>query len=182
MEQVLTRALALAFDAGVLSDAVVAQSGAQAKALWHLRFTVSEANKRAGPSVSHDISVATADVPRFITAVQGAAAERFPTAQPLFVGHVGDGNIHVILLFRKGGFQDEAAFAALAASVNACIFEIVSQFGGSITAEHGVGRSLVGALRRAAQPETLELMAGIKNAFDPLGILNPGAILAAPPS
>jgi FAD/FMN-containing dehydrogenase len=65
----------------------------------------------------------------------------------------------------------------VAASVNACIFEIVSQFGGSITAEHGVGRSLVGALRRAAQPEALELMAGIKNAFDPLGILNPGAVL-----
>jgi FAD/FMN-containing dehydrogenase len=102
VEQVLTRALALAFDAGVLSDAVVAQSGAQAKALWHLRFAVSEANKRAGPSVSHDTSVATADVPRFIAAVQGAAAERFPTAQPLFVGHVGDGNIHVILLFREG--------------------------------------------------------------------------------
>lgn len=177
MEQVLTRALALAFDAGVLSDAVVAQSGAQAKALWHLRFAVSEANKRAGLSVSHDTSVATADVPRFIAAVQGAAAERFPTAQPLFVGHVGDGNIHVILLFGKGGFRDEAAFAALAASVNACIFEIVSQFGGSITAEHGVGRSLVGALRRAAQPETLELMAAIKHAFDPLGILNPGAVL-----
>ncbi|SFI83735.1 FAD/FMN-containing dehydrogenase [Bosea sp. OK403] len=181
MEQVLTRALALAFDAAVLSDAVVAQSGAQAKALWHLRFAVSEANKCAGPSVSHDTSVATADVPRFIAAVQGAAAERFPTAQPLFVGHVGDGNIHVILLFGTGEFQDEAAFAALAASVNVSIFEIVSQFGGSITAEHGVGRSLVGALRRAAQPETLELMAGIKNAFDPLGILNPGAVLAAPP-
>lgn len=174
----LTQGLASALEAGIIADATIAQSDSQAKAIWHLRFAVSEANRRAGPNVSHDTSVAVADVPAFIAAVETMAAQRFPSAQPLFVGHVGDGNIHVILLFAKEALADAGALAAMAEAVNAGVFEIVAALGGSITAEHGIGRSFVGALSRHAQPEALELMNAIKQAFDPLGILNPGAVLA----
>jgi FAD/FMN-containing dehydrogenase len=177
MEGTLTGCLAAALERDLLSDAVVAHSGAQAQAIWHLRFAVAEANRLAGQSVPHDTSVATADVPAFIAGVEAAAAAQFPAARPLFVGHVGDGNIHANLLFPKAFFPDAAAYAETAERVNAAVFEIAARLGGSITAEHGIGRSFVGALRRAAQPEALELMRAVKHAFDPLGILNPGAVL-----
>jgi FAD/FMN-containing dehydrogenase len=174
--ELLTEALSAALEEGMLRDAAIAQSEAQAKAIWHLRFAVAEANRRAGFSVSHDTSVAVADVPAFLAAVEAMAAERFPQAKALFVGHVGDGNIHVILLFPQDTPAERRA--DLGHAVNAEIFAIVRDFGGSITAEHGIGRSLTGALTRQAQPEALALMRAVKQAFDPLGILNPGAVIA----
>jgi len=174
--EMLTRVLATALEQGVLRDAAIAQSEAQAKAIWHLRFAVAEANRRAGPIVSHDTSVATADVPAFISAIEAMAAKRFPEARALFVGHVGDGNIHVVMLLPEETPAERLADVGHA--VNAEVFATVSDFGGSITAEHGIGRSLVGMLAQHAQPEALELMSAVKHAFDPLGILNPGAALA----
>jgi FAD/FMN-containing dehydrogenase len=174
--ELLIEALSAALDEGMLQDAAIAQSEAQAKAIWHLRFAAAEANRRAGPIVSHDTSVAVADVPAFISAIEAMAAQRFPQARPLFVGHAGDGNIHVVLLFSQETPAERRA--DLGHAVNAEVFAIVRDFGGSITAEHGIGRSLTGALLRQAQPEALALMRAVKQAFDPLGILNPGAVLA----
>jgi len=174
--ELLTETLGTALEQGRLQDAAIAQSEAQAKAIWHLRFAVAEANRRAGFSVSHDTSVAVADVPTFIAAVEAMKAERFPEARALFVGHVGDGNIHVILLFPRETPAER--HAELGPAVNEQVFAIVSDFGGSITAEHGIGRSLTDALTLQAQPESLALMRAVKQAFDPLGILNPGAVLA----
>jgi FAD/FMN-containing dehydrogenase len=176
LHELLTGVLATALEQGALRDAAIAQSEAQAKAIWHLRFAVAEANRRAGPIVSHDTSVAVADVPAFITAIEAMAAERFPEARALFVGHVGDGNIHVVLRLPRQTPAEQ--LADIGHAVNAEVFAIVSRFGGSITAEHGIGRSLTGALIRQAQPEALALMRAVKQAFDPLGILNPGAVLA----
>ncbi|HEV7327538.1 MAG TPA: FAD-binding oxidoreductase [Bosea sp. (in: a-proteobacteria)] len=176
VSELLTETLAAALDHGTLQDAAIAQSEAQTKAIWHLRFAVAEANRRAGVSVSHDTSVAVADVPTFIAGIEAMAVERFPEAIPLFVGHVGDGNIHVILLFPREKPAKRAL--DLGRAVNEQVFATVSDFGGSITAEHGIGRSLTGALTLHAQPESLALMRAIKQAFDPLGILNPGVVLA----
>lgn len=176
VSELLTETLAAALDHRMLQDAAIAQNEAQAKAIWHLRFAVAEANRRAGFSVSHDTSVAVADVPAFISAIEAMAAERFPDARALFVGHVGDGNIHIILLLPKGTPVEQLADIGYA--VNAEVFAITRDFGGSITAEHGIGRSLIGMLAQHAQPEALELMRAVKRAFDPLGILNPGAVLA----
>lgn len=174
--ELLTKTLATALEQSLLQDAAIAQSEAQAKAIWHLRFAVAEANRRAGPTVSHDTSVAVADVPAFIAAVEAIAAERFSEARTFFVGHVGDGNIHVVLLFPQQTPRDQ--LGELATTVNERIFAIIGDFGGSITAEHGIGRSLTNALLQSAQPGALELMRAVKLAFDPLGILNPGAVLA----
>lgn len=174
--EVLTETLATALEQGLLQDAAIAQSEAQARAIWHLRFAVAEANRRAGPIVSHDTSVAVADVPAFIAAIEAMAAERFPNARALFVGHVGDGNIHVVLRLPKETPAER--LADIGHAVNAQVFAITRDFGGSITAEHGIGRSLTGALTLHAQPEALALMRAVKQAFDPLGILNPGAVLA----
>lgn len=174
--ELLTGALATALEEGLLQDAAIAQSETQASAIWHLRFAVAEANRRAGFSVSHDTSVAVADVPAFITAIEAMAAERFPEARALFVGHVGDGNIHVNLLFSPLTPTEQRS--ELARAVTTDVFGVTSDFGGSITAEHGIGRSLTGALALHAQPEALELMRAVKQAFDPLGILSPGVVLA----
>lgn len=176
IDGMLTETLGTALEQGLLQDATIARSEVQAKAIWHLRFAVAEANRRAGFSVSHDTSVAVADVPAFIAAVEAMKAKRFPEARTLFVGHVGDGNIHVILLFPQETPPEQRGALGPAASEQ--IFAIIHDFSGSITAEHGIGRSLTGALVRQAQPEALQLMRAVKQAFDPLGILNPGTILA----
>ncbi|MBA4221780.1 MAG: hydroxyacid dehydrogenase [Methylobacterium sp.] len=174
--ELLTETLATALEQGLLQDAAIAQSEAQARAIWHLRFAVAEANRRAGLSVSHDTSVAVADVPAFIAAIETMAAERLPNARALFAGHVGDGNIHVVLRLPKETPAEQ--LADIGHAVNAQVFAITRDFGGSITAEHGIGRNLTGTLTLHAQPEALALMRAVKQAFDPLGILNPGAVLA----
>ncbi|CAH1668358.1 FAD-binding oxidoreductase [Chelatococcus asaccharovorans] len=176
--ETLTAVLGHCLEDGTILDAAIAQNEAQAKAIWHLRFAVSEANRRAGPNVSHDTSVATADVPAFLAAVSVALKDRFPPARPLFVGHVGDGNIHVVALFPRDSFQGPAAFEATASAVNDCVFAVVQRFNGSISAEHGIGRSLAGHLPGHTDPAAYRLMRGIKQLYDPLGILNPGKVLS----
>ncbi|CAH1671300.1 MULTISPECIES: FAD-binding oxidoreductase [unclassified Chelatococcus] len=175
--EMLTAALGEAFERDYVLDAAIAQSEGQAKAIWHLRFAVSEANRRAGPNVSHDTSVATADVPAFLAEVSTTLADRFPSVRPLFVGHVGDGNIHVIALFPHDSFADRAAFETAASAVNDCIFGVVDRFHGSISAEHGIGRSLARRLPDHTDKAAYRLMNGIKQLYDPLGILNPGKVL-----
>lgn len=168
----LTSALGAALEAGEIADAVVARNEAQAHAIWRLRFAVSEANRRAGPNVSHDVSVAVAEVPTLIRAIRGALARRAPAARPLFVGHAGDGNMHVICLF-----AGREAFAAGAAIASETVYDTVRDLDGSISAEHGIGQALRNRLPRHKSAEEMALMRAIKVAWDPAGILNPGKLL-----
>lgn len=174
LTQQVVKAVSGAIETGVVRDAVCGQSEAQNRAIWHLRFAVSEANRRAGPTVPHDVSVATQDVPEFLGAVERAVAGDLPSARVLFVGHLGDGNMHVTVVMPRGGTAADRG--AWAARVSDTVFAVVKDFHGSISAEHGIGRSGRGAFRASADPTAFALMRSVKGVFDPAGILNPGVM------
>ena len=137
---------------------------------------MSEANRLAGPSISHDVSVATNDVPALLKALPPAVSKRFPNALVRFVGHLADGNMHVIVLFPRDAFKDHAAFEMAAFQVNEIVYKVTTAFGGSISAEHGIGRSGRRAFARFSNPVERQMMQVIKRSFDPAGILNPGIV------
>lgn len=173
----LESALAEAMERGLVTDAVVASSEAQAEAIWRLRHSVSESHKKAGVSVSHDTSVPLKALPRFVAQTERRIRERFPDAQCLYVGHVGDGNIHCIALFPKGRFASAAAFEEVAAAVNDIVYGIAAELGGSISAEHGIGSTLREKLPRYKSAVELDLMRTLKRTLDPMGLMNPGKVL-----
>ncbi|RVT82802.1 FAD-binding oxidoreductase [Rhodobacteraceae bacterium CCMM004] len=172
--------LAAVFEAavedGLASDGVVAQSAAQRRDLWHLRETIPEANKRVGAIVSNDISLPIAAVPDFLTAADARirAAGRFRINA---FGHLGDGNLHYNVFPPEG--VSKADIADRAADLREIVETEVAARAGSFSAEHGVGRLKVATLERYGDPARLAAMRAIKAALDPLGIMNPGAVLRA---
>ncbi|WP_313350394.1 FAD-binding oxidoreductase [Paracoccus sp. (in: a-proteobacteria)] len=167
--------LAQAFDNGLISDAVIAQNEAQAENFWHLRHAVSEAIRHA-PNMSHDSSVPLEKQGEYVRRTRERILARFPDARTLYVGHMGDGNMHLVVLFAPGTFADRAAYMAVSAELDLIIDDVVIELGGSITAEHGIGLSYRKRLARAANPAEIRLMRGIKTVFDPAGIMNPGKL------
>jgi FAD/FMN-containing dehydrogenase len=166
-------------DAGRVRDAAVAGSLAQRDALWHLREHVPEAQTREGPSIKHDVSLPVARLPEFVAEAERLLARLAPGARIVGYGHVGDGNLHFNLSPREGADPAElAAFAQLAPSVGRAVHDLVAALGGSFSAEHGIGRLKVGELERYEDPVALATMRAIKRALDPLGIMNPGKVLA----
>jgi len=164
--------LADAVSDGLVTDAVVAASQAQAAALWKLRESISEAQKREGSSIKHDISVPVAAIPDFLARATPAVLAIVPGARPVSFGHLGDGNLH--FNFNSPADGDDAAFLAGWDAVQQCVHDIVKAFGGSISAEHGIGAMKVAALPRYKSHAELEAMRAIKAALDPKNILNPG--------
>lgn len=153
-------------------EAVIAQSGTQARQMWELRENIPDANRRIGSISSHDISVPVADLPRFI-----AEADAMLSGWDLRVncfGHVGDGNLHYNAFPAEGRSRDSYDSAA----VKRAVHDLVVAFGGSVSAEHGIGRLKTGDLVRYGDPVKLRMMQAVKAAFDPEGIMNPGAVLA----
>lgn len=171
----LETALATATEAGLVTDATLAASDAQRDALWRLRESVPEAQRRAGGSIKHDISVPVAAVPAFIE--QGAAlcAQLAPEGYLVAYGHAGDGNLHFNLNQREGA--ERQAFQAREPVLRRAVHDLVARFGGSFSAEHGIGALKVDELRRYAAPAELAAMHQIKQALDPHGIMNPGKVL-----
>jgi FAD/FMN-containing dehydrogenase len=167
--------LAEGIEAGELGDAVLAASLAQSAELWRLRESMSEVQKFEGGSIKHDVAVPVAKVPEFIARAGQLVELMVPGARPVPFGHLGDGNIHYNVSQPPG--MDRAVFLANWEALNAAVHEIVLDLGGSISAEHGIGRLKRDLLRHAKQPLELELMRKIKQAFDPNGILNPGKLL-----
>ncbi len=175
-----TRALAEtllkeAHDAGEIDDAVVATSLAQAKELWRLRELMSEVQKHEGGSIKHDVSVPVVHVPELIARANQLVELMIPGARPVPFGHLGDGNIHYNV--SQPPHMDRTVFLSHWEALNAAVHEIVLDLGGSISAEHGIGRLKRDLLPHAKQELELELMRKIKTAFDPNGILNPGKLL-----
>jgi FAD/FMN-containing dehydrogenase len=168
-------ALAEAFEDGLASDAAVAANAAQAAQLWKLREGISEAQKREGASIKHDISVPVASIPQFLEAAIPAVQAIVPGARPVSFGHLGDGNLHFNFNSPRPG--DDPAFLAQWDTVQQAVYDMVNRFHGSISAEHGVGAMKVALLPRYKSATELDAMRALKNAFDPHGILNPGKLV-----
>jgi len=164
--------MAAASENGLVSDAVVASSQAQAAALWKLRESISESQKREGASIKHDVSVPVAAIPDFLARATPAVLAVMPGARPVSFGHLGDGNIHFNFNAAKAG--DDPAFLAQWDEIQQVVHDIVKEFGGSISAEHGIGAMKVASLPRYKSHEELDAMRALKHAFDPKNILNPG--------
>ncbi|MBW3096960.1 FAD-binding oxidoreductase [Pseudohoeflea coraliihabitans] len=163
-------------DKGLVRDAVAAESEAQRGELWQLREAISDAQKPEGGSIKHDVSVPVARVPAFLAAADKAVLAAIPAARIVAFGHMGDGNIHYNISQPVGA--DKQAFLARWREVNAIVHAIVIDMNGSISAEHGIGQLKRDELASIRQPIEIDLMARIKAAFDPAGILNPGKVLA----
>ena len=171
LEEILEQAL----ERGLIADAVVADSLEQAKAFWRIREMFGEVQRYAGGSIKHDVSVPVAAVPAFIAEANAAVVKLIPGARPLPFGHLGDGNIHYNVSQPEGA--DKADYLKRWDEVNAVVFAVVKKFGGSISAEHGVGVLKRDLLPSVKDPVALDLMRGIKRLLDPNGILNPGKVL-----
>ncbi len=165
-----------AFEAGLVSDGMVAQSEAQREEFWNLRETIPEANRRIGAVSSHDISVPLGALPEFIARGNDAIAALGPFRVNCF-GHVGDGNLHYNVFPPRG--EPREAFAGQRDAIKRAVHDLVHGLGGSVSAEHGVGRLKVEDLERYGDPAKLSAMRAIKRALDPAGIMNPGAVLRA---
>lgn len=159
---------------GLVGEAAIASSAAQAEALWHLREAIPEANRRIGPVASHDIALPLTEIAAFLPRADAAVRALGPFRINAF-GHLGDGNLHYNVFPPRG--ETRAAYADRAGAVTGAVHDLVLDFGGSISAEHGIGRAKVAELVRTGDPAKLAAMRAIKQALDPDGILNPGAVL-----
>jgi FAD/FMN-containing dehydrogenase len=175
-ERVTMALLEDALEEGLVADAAVAASEAQAQDFWRMREALSEVQKFEGGSIKHDVSVPISAIPAFISEANAAVERLIPGARPVPFGHFGDGNIHYNVTQPKGA--DKAVFLAHWDAVADAVHGIVLRFGGSISAEHGIGRMKARALERVKGEAGLAMMRRVKAAFDPRGILNPGKLLA----
>ncbi|MDB5864023.1 MAG: glcD2 [Betaproteobacteria bacterium] len=172
----LERALEAAMDDGLVLDVTIAESSSQGQALWKIRETIPEAAKgEAAMLYRHDIAVAVSAIPRFIREARDALEARFPGAHLICFGHLGDGNLHYNV-FIPGRARADAA-AREAHDVTDLVYDLVETYGGSFSAEHGVGLAKVAELRRYKSSVELELMRSIKRTLDPKGLMNPGKVL-----
>jgi FAD/FMN-containing dehydrogenase len=172
----LERALESALTEELVVDAVIAENRTQAQALWHMRESIPEGARQEPVMVyRHDIAVAVGRIPEFIREAQAALEKRFPGVRLICFGHLGDGNLHYNAYLPDRLRTDAAARDAH--DVTATVYDIVQQYGGSFSAEHGIGLSKVAELAHYKSPVELDLMRTVKRALDPQGLMNPGKVL-----
>ncbi|SAI55696.1 FAD dependent oxidase [Bordetella ansorpii] len=179
LQELLEAAMGQALEDGIADDVAIAASQAQSDAIWRIRHSVSEANVREGHSVSHDISVPLSAIGDFTRQADEALAPLREGGSRLVVGHVGDGNLHYILLFPHAVWEALPAGqrADRAAAITAIVQRTALSLGGSISAEHGIGVAHREELRHAKPAAELAMMRAVKRALDPQGLMNPGKLL-----
>jgi FAD/FMN-containing dehydrogenase len=175
LDEALSSALEDAMSEGLISDAAVAMSEAQAVTFWSLRENIAEAQRLEGLSIKHDISVPVSRIPEFIQRADEALKRRFPELRIVCFGHIGDGNLHYNQSIADT--QSNEQFIAQTPTVNRLVHDIVNDLGGSISAEHGLGQLKRDEIRLYKSKLELDLMRAIKNAIDPRGTMNPGKVL-----
>jgi FAD/FMN-containing dehydrogenase len=175
LADLLEQSLAGALEEKLVLNAAIARNERDRAAFWKLRETIPEAQRLDGASLKHDICIPVASIPDFIERASRWVADNVSDGRLIAYGHVGDGNLHFNVNQAPG--TDRAAFLAREETVKRAIHEMVRDFGGSFSAEHGIGRLKVAELERYASPVELDLMRAIKRTLDPNGILNPGKVL-----
>lgn len=169
-----------AFDAGLITDAVIAQSLAQSQSLWALRESISEAQAAEGKNIKHDISVPISRIADFIQTTNALLQQAFPGVRMVTFGHLGDGNLHYNVspaLDAAGRCEPEAEFLAKQSRIYGIVHDQVHAYRGSISAEHGIGRLKREENMRYKSPVELRLMRAIKQALDPHNLMNPGKVV-----
>jgi FAD/FMN-containing dehydrogenase len=179
-EALLTEWLGREAEAGLVLDAVLAQTLDHARQLWNLRENISEAQAAEGKNIKHDISVPISAIPAFVTQTDALLQGIAPGVRMVCFGHIGDGNLHYNVspaLDAAGDPEPEAQFLARQDAVYRLVHDQVARFGGSISAEHGIGQLKRTEITRYKSPVALGMMRAIKHALDPAGIMNPGKLL-----
>ena len=156
-----------ALEQGLVADAAIASSEAQAEAFWRIRDSISEAERASGGSIAHDISVPVNAMPGFMTAAAAELERAFPGVESSAFGHLGDGNVHFHV---RAGQHDPAAITRM-------VHDLVTAAGGSISAEHGIGQMKLAEFERLAPPGRIAALKAIKQALDPNGLMNPGKLV-----
>jgi FAD/FMN-containing dehydrogenase len=175
--EVFERLLEAAMEQGCVSDAVVAENMAQAKALWHIRESIPLAQAQEGLNIKHDISIAVSAIPEFVRQTDAKLQAEFPGVRLVNYGHLGDGNLHYNVQAPDGS-DAEAFLRDQEGPINALVYDTVDRFNGSISAEHGIGSLKRDKLVEHKSPVALALMRSIKQALDPHNLMNPGRVLS----
>jgi FAD/FMN-containing dehydrogenase len=163
-------------EAGLIQDAAIAANESQAEAFWKIRDSIAEAERAEGPALQHDISVPVSAMARFIETESPDLEARYPGTVVVAFGHLGDGNIHFHVKAPKGAVA-ETWYAEHSAMISGDVYDRVNAYGGSISAEHGIGQAKLQEFARLSDPARLSALRAIKGAFDPLGIMNPGKLV-----
>jgi len=168
--------LETAFEFGLISDAVIAESIAQSRALWHVRESISLAQAEEGANLKHDISLPISSIPCFVEEVGARLQVRYPALRIVNFGHLGDGNLHYNIQAAEDDRQG-SALRAVQEEVTELVYDTVAEFDGAFSAEHGIGSLKVKELRKYKPASAVCLMEKLKMTLDPLNLLNPGRVL-----
>ena len=175
LDDILTECLAEAAEQGIVIDAAIAQSEAQRQEIWYIREAIVECQRLEGGSLKHDVAVPLSKVPQLIAEGTAALLRYMPDVRPLPFGHLGDGNIHFNVSQPVG--MDKQAFLDRWHELADCVYDVVLRLGGSVSAEHGIGRLKAQMMTEIKSPVELQMMKELKRLFDPNNILNPGKVL-----
>jgi len=178
LDAILEGILAAGFEQDIVEDGVIAQSLTQAEQLWSLRENITEAQKRAGPSFSHDVSTPISAIPDFVERCLAALQALDPGLHPVVFGHIGDGNLHFNILAPAG--LDPSRRQILQKQVETALYDLVAAYRGSISAEHGLGEMKRDLIEHYRPSLDSALMRAVKQQFDPSNLMNPGKAIRLP--